>query len=155
MAISQSRYYYLSSYFQSLSHKQVRQYLFARYRVSLRHPYLPCLIEYGGPIRRHFHHVGDGMCSGGGRKRTNNYGVGGSGGVAVREQHASFYPLELLAVYVGAPAAPPQPPPIRILQRGAIGCCSTSTQGQQQQQQANVLKKVKEEEEEEERYAGW
>jgi hypothetical protein len=72
--------------------------------------------------------------------------------VAVREQHASFYPLELLSVYVGAPAAPPPQPPIRILQRGPV--CSTSTQWQQQQQ-TTMLKKVKEEEGEQEQSAGW
>jgi hypothetical protein len=77
--------------------------------------------------------------------------------VAIREQHASFYPLELLSVYVGAPAAPPLPPtqaPIRLLQRGS---CGPSTPNQQQQQSnVNVQKKVKEEvEEEEEQYAGW
>jgi hypothetical protein len=142
----------------SHTYTQVRQYLFARYRVVLRHPYLPCVIEYGGPIRRHFHYVGDGMCSsggGGGRKRTS-YGIGGSG-VAIREQHASFYPLELLSVYVGAPTAPPLPPapqtPIRLLQRGVNGCGS-STSNQQQPHATTVQKKVKEEEEEEE-YSGW
>jgi hypothetical protein len=138
------------THWQALSHTQVRQYLFARYRVVLRHPYLPCLIEYGGPIRRHFHHVGDGICSG--RKRTN-YGIGG-GGVAVREHHASFYPLELLSVYVGVPAAPPPQPPIRILQRGPV-CSSSSQWQQQQQQQTAMLKKVKEEEGEQEQSTGW
>jgi hypothetical protein len=73
---------------------QVRQYYFVRHDLVLRHPYLPCLIQYGGHV-----HVRVPTptrdCDGRGRR------------VATGEQHASFYPLELLAVYL------PPPPKLR------------------------------------------
>jgi hypothetical protein len=47
----------------------VRQYYAARHKIKLIHPYLPCLIEHGGRLKKNAHRI-----------------------------HQSYYPLELLCV---------------------------------------------------------
>jgi hypothetical protein len=63
----------------------VRQYYTVKHRQRLEHPYLPCVIEYGGVIGRNKRNNS--------RRRRNHFAGGPAG-----HRHRSFYPLEVLCV---------------------------------------------------------
>jgi hypothetical protein len=65
----------------------VRQYYTVKHRLRLAHPYLPCVIEYGGIIRNHNNNR---------RHRRNRTGHFASN--LPGRPHRSFYPLEVLCV---------------------------------------------------------
>lgn len=72
----------------------VRQYYMVKHKIRLQHPYMPCVINYGGWHRRREHQHQRRRRD----RRQHRYRGGGDENDAGGQRHRSFYPMEVLSV---------------------------------------------------------